>query len=384
MNYISPIRLKNSLEKALDLRLNQNAEIGYFDQVILSPKEFYYQITNSDVDIVFNGNYKVFVADLCDNNLLEITDKVYIEEQVDSKGIRQIGFEIVSIGQDFYFEELLLKFVNTLNGQIWYSNPLLITDEVKGTLFNYTSVNAFAGFDYPKFTAKMQSIRLNCKFNTLSNEITGSEYTNEIGNKVSSVSIMTDLESYIFDKLDNYTYRVLAYMLNHPIKYINGNRVTNSVLPKDIEIVGSSNFGASDFKVAMNYNELYNSKLQVAQPLILVDKKPFGNYTLLSLPNEIELTFNHDIELLTGTITLTQITPTSQIISTFVSGVITDNILTIDISGLIIENGTYQITVSNNFITSDFGSLGFTQWEFVVSDGEFDNTEFDNTEFLIN
>ena len=230
----------------------------------------------------------------------------------------------------------------------------------------------------------MQSIRLNCKFNTLSNEITGSEYTNEIGNKVSSVSIMTDLESYIFDKLDNYTYRVLAYMLNHPIKYINGNRVTNSVLPKDIEIVGSSNFGASDFKVAMNYNELYNSKLQVAQPLILVDKKPFGNYTLLSLPNEIELTFNHDIELLTGTITLTQITPTSQIISTFVSGVITDNILTIDIPGLIIENGTYQITVSEDFITSDFGSLGFTQWEFVVSDGEFDNTEFDNTEFLIN
>ena len=58
--------------------------------------------------------------------------------------------------------------------------------------------------------------------------------------------------------------------------------------------------------------------------------------------------------------------------------------LTVDISGLIIENGTYQITVSNNFITSDFGSLGFTQWEFVVSDGEFDNTEFDNTEFLIN
>ena len=147
MNYISPIRLKNTLKKALDLRLNQNAEIGHFDQVILSPKEFYYQITNSDVDIVFNGNYKVFVADLCDNNLLEITDKVYIEEQVDSKGIRQIGFEIVSIGQDFYFEELLLKFVNTLNGKIWYSNPLLITDEVKGTLFNYTSVNAFAGFD---------------------------------------------------------------------------------------------------------------------------------------------------------------------------------------------------------------------------------------------
>ena len=177
---------------------------------------------------------------------------------------------------------------------------------------------------------------------------------------------------------------MLSSILTHPIKYINGVRATNSVLPKDIEIVASSNFGASDFKVAMNYNELYNSKLQVAQPLILVDKKPFGNYTLLSLPNEIELTFNHDIELLTGTITLTQITPTSQIISTFVSGVITDNILTIDITGLITENGTYQITVSNNFITSDFGSLGFTQWFFLVGDGDYNSTDYDNADYFTN
>jgi hypothetical protein len=382
MNYISPIRLKNSLEKALDLRLNQNAEIGYFDQVILKPNKFYYQITNSDVDIVFNGNYNVFVADLCGNNLLEITEKVFIEEQTDSKGIRQIGFEIVSIGEDFYYQELILKFVNTLNGQIWYSNPLLVTNDVQSTRFEYTSINSFAGFDYPKFTGKMQSIDLNCRFNTLSNEITGSEYVNEIGNKVSSVSIMTDLESYIFDKLDNYTYRNLAYILNHPIKYLNGNRVTNSVLPKDIEITGLSNFGNSDFKVAMNYNEVYTPTLQVAQPLVLTNKYPFGSYTLY--PINIIATFNHNIELLTGTITLSKILPTEELISTFVTGVIVDNVLTIDIDGLLTGLGTYRVTISNNFITSDFGSLGFTEWDFRVGTGDFSNLHFNSIDFFTN
>ena len=380
MNYISPIRLQNTLSKALDLRLNQNAEIGYFDQVVLSPNEIYYQITNSDVNIVFNGNYKVYVADLCGNNLLEITEKVFIEEQTDSKGIRQIGFEIVNIGEDFYFEELLLKFVNNLNGQTWYSNPLIITDEAKSTRFEYTSVNTFAGFEYPKFTAKMQSIRLNCRFNTLSNEITGSEYTNEIGNKVSSVSIMTDLESYIFDKLDNYTYRTLAYILNHPIKYLNGNRVTNSVLPKDIEIVGSSNFGASDFKVAMNYNEVYNSTLQVAEHLELLNITPLGAYTIDSIPQFITLTFNHNISLQTGSIIL--FSGISGILGTFTTASITDNILSIDITGMITEIDVYKIIVSDGFITSDFGTFEGGIYDFNLTDAEFDNTEFNNN-FLI-
>jgi methionine-rich copper-binding protein CopC len=380
MNYISPIRLQNTLSKALDLRLNQNAEIGYFDQVVLSPNEIYYQITNSDVNIVFNGNYKVYVADLCGNNLLEITEKVFIEEQTDSKGIRQIGFEIVNIGEDFYFEELLLKFVNNLNGQTWYSNPLIITDEAKSTRFEYTSVNTFAGFEYPKFTAKMQSIRLNCRFNTLSNEITGSEYTNEIGNKVSSVSIMTDLESYIFDKLDNYTYRTLAYILNHPIKYLNGNRVTNSVLPKDIEIIGSSNFGASDFKVAMNYNEVYNSTLQVAEHLELLNITPLGAYTIDSIPQFITLTFNHNISLQTGSIIL--FSGNSGILETFTTASITDNILSIDITGMITEIDVYKIIVSDGFITSDFGTFEGGIYDFNLAVAEFDSTEFNN-DFLI-
>ena len=380
MNYISPIRLQNTLSKALDLRLNQNAEIGYFDQVVLSPNEIYYQITNSDVNIVFNGNYKVYVADLCGNNLLEITEKVFIEEQTDSKGIRQIGFEIVNIGEDFYFEELLLKFVNNLNGQTWYSNPLIITDEAKSTRFEYTSVNTFAGFEYPKFTAKMQSIRLNCRFNTLSNEITGSEYTNEIGNKVSSVSIMTDLESYIFDKLDNYTYRTLAYILNHPIKYLNGNRVTNSILPKDIEIIGSSNFGASDFKVAMNYNEVYNSTLQVAEHLELLNITPLGAYTIDSIPQFITLTFNHNISLQTGSIIL--FSGISGILETFTTASITDNILSIDITGMITEIDVYKIIVSDGFITSNFGTFEGGIYDFNLTDAEFDNTEFNNN-FLI-
>ena len=380
MNYISPIRLQNTLSKALDLRLNQNAEIGYFDQVVLSPNEIYYQITNSDVNIVFNGNYKVYVADLCGNNLLEITEKVFIEEQTDSKGIRQIGFEIVNIGEDFYFEELLLKFVNNLNGKTWYSNPLIITDEAKSTRFEYTSVNTFAGFEYPKFTAKMQSIRLNCRFNTLSNEITGSEYTNEIGNKVSSVSIMTDLESYIFDKLDNYTYRTLAYILNHPIKYINGFRVTNSVLPKDIEIVGSSNFGASDFKVAMNYNEFYNSIYQIVEPLELLSITPLGNYTIGDIPQFITLTFNHNISLQTGSIIL--FSGNSGILETFTTASITDNILSIDITGMITEIDVYKIIVSDGFITSDFGTFEGGIYDFNLTDAEFDSTEFNNN-FLI-
>lgn len=382
MNYISAIRLKNKLSDALDLRLNDNAILGSFDQVILNPAEVYYQITDSNIDIVFNGNYKVYVANLCGENILEITSKVFIEEQTDSQGIKQIGFEIVNINQDFYFDNVILKFENTLNNQFWYSNPVLITAEIQGTRFEYTSVNELFGIDYDKFNAKMQSIRLNCRFNTLSNEITGSEYTNEIGNKVSSLSIITDNESYIFDKLDNYTYRVLSRILNHPIKYINGYRATNSVLPKDIEIYGRSNFGASDFKVSMNYNEKYNTILQVAEPLQLLSITPFGSYTLASVPSEIVLTFNHDIYIEYGNLILSS--GLSGDLITFTNGIITNNIVTFDVSGLILENATYYINISSGFISSYFGSFEGGFFDFNVSEAEYEEDDYEGIDYFTN
>ena len=72
----------------------------------------------------------------------------------------------------------------------------------------------------------------------------------------------------------------------------------------------------------------------------------------------------------------------SGILETFTTASITDNVLSIDITGMITEIDDYKIIVSDGFITSDFGTFENGTYDFKVAAAEFDNTEFNNN-FLI-
>ena len=382
MKIVSPIRLMTNLTDALNIGLNFDATIGNFGQVCLSPKEIYYQISNGETDIVFNGNYKVYVADLCGNNILEITENVFIEEQTDSNGIKQIGYEILPINKSFEFDDVILKFQNTLNGNIWYSNPIQIREEVKSTRFDYFAYFDCFGYSYSKFTAKKQSIRLISYFKTYATESNSEEYVNEIGNKVSNFATLTNLENYIFEKIDNYTFRFVNQILAHPIKYINGNRCTNSPLLKDIELFGTSNIGNSEFKASINYNDTYTAGFQIAEALKLVTKTPIGRYTFTTLPSEIVLTFNQNVQVQSGTIKLYKSTTLLEVY-TPTEVTIVDNVATIPFGFLPAGFDTYYLEIIDGMFYNDiYGTLPLTKWEFVLSLADYKSIDYKDKDYF--
>ncbi len=250
------IRLKPTLEEALNSNAPSLASIGYFNQIRLSTSESYTQITNTKLGIAFDGNYAVYVCDCNGNELLDITDETTINEFTDNIGTQQISFTIDNIGVDFYEMPVLLKFKHTVSDYVWYSNIINITDENihLTSRFDYRDYYNFHGIAY-NIANVYQSIRLNCYFKATDSESKSVEYTSFDGIKVTSRLIETELEKYRFEQLDSFCYRRLNKLLSHPIVYINDNRITDKQTLKYTDFQGLSNFMAIDFTVAINYNE---------------------------------------------------------------------------------------------------------------------------------
>jgi hypothetical protein len=109
----------------------------------------------------------------------------------------------------------------------------------------------------------MQSIGLNCYFTRAVQESEERSYIQESGVKVSGKSVITEYQKFVFEKLDNYSYRRLNYLLATTQKYINGIRLTDKPLAKDGDFEGSTNFFKSEFVGAVNYNETFTRTPQL-------------------------------------------------------------------------------------------------------------------------
>ena len=72
------------------------------DTIVISPTNKTLQISNSLTNIAFDDSYIVSLVDCSDNVMLDITNKVYINEFQDINGIYQIAFEILPIEVDYY------------------------------------------------------------------------------------------------------------------------------------------------------------------------------------------------------------------------------------------------------------------------------------------
>lgn len=386
MNDYSFLRLLPDFNKAKSESLPALATIGYFNQIQLSTTGTYLQITTTPEGIAFDGNYNVFIVDCDGNHLKDITSNVAISEFTDNNGVQQIAFEITYINQDFYYKTVFLKFVHTVSDYVWYSNAILISDYKleETTRFDYRGFTEFNGIAYNNADF-FQSIRLRCRFELNDSESTSGQYTTFDGLKVTSRLIETEFEKYIFEEIDNFTYRRLNKLLSHQVIYVNGNRITDKQTIASSEREGDTNLFNIEFKSAINYKETFTPAFQIHDELALTFYAPFGNYTLAGLPLNIFGQFNRNISLITGgSIDLIDNSDDS-IIQTFTGFDITvlSNTISCDITGLITVNGSYKVRINGNTFLSVFNeTFPAFEWNFTVSNPDFLAADFDNDDFF--
>ena len=352
------IQFRNSLYNNKTLMMNGNANIGYFSQIVLRPNTFYCQ----KLPFLTDNEYSVFVADLCGNNLQEITEHCYFS-------LNYIEFASVF---DFYGQYVCLKIVNNINPiDIWFSNPVFITDEFYSVDLIYKNISE----NYK------QRSGLNCYFTRAVQESEVKTYVQESGTKVSGKATFTEMKKYVFEQLDNFNYRNINTALANTIVYLDSLRITDKPLLKDSDIDGSQNTFQSELTASVNYNDSFDYQLQIAEPLELLSYYPSTIYTLDSVENRITLTFNHSVDSVS-----------SSIIKLYKDDVFYINLDLIQIDSTTFEqdytfteNGSYKIEIeSGKFINTLYGQTEQISLEFFIFDGEFERTEFDNTEFLVN
>ena len=352
------IQFRNSLYNNKALDLNQDATIGYLNQIILRPFTFYCQ----KLPFLTDDEYSVFVADLCGNNLQEITEHCYF------------SFDFIEFASvyDFEADAVIIKIVNNINpNNIWFSNPLLITANFLTTEIDYKDIS----------DSYMQSAGIKAYFTRALQESEVKTYVQESGTKVSGKATFTEMRKYIFEKLDNFVYRHLNLALARSVVYLDSLRITDKPLMKDGDISGSQNTFQSELTASVNYNDTYIRTFQMAEPLALSSYYPNAIYTLSGIDSRITLTFNHSVDNVSSTI-----------IKLFKDGLFYVNLDLIQINSTTFEqvfnftdNGSYKIIIpANKYSKNLYGSLPYTELPFTILDGEYDNTEYDNTEYLTN
>ena len=362
----SIIRFKNNLNDALNLDLNDNAILGYANQIVLNPFKFYTQKT--PIEMIFEGAFTCYVADICGNNLQDITEHVYISENTNGNYIE------FATNFDFQKQLVLVKLVNNINpNEIWYSNPMFITE----------NVNLTTEFDYKNVSdAFMQSVELECFFTRSVQESEVKSYVQESGTKVSGKATFTEMRKYVFEMLDNFVYRRLNLLLSKTQVYVQGIRVTDKPLLKDSDIQGNQNTFSSEFVGAVNYNDTYTRILQMAEPLALVSYYPNSIYTLGTINDLIQLVFNHDID--TDNADLKVSLYKDDIFVSYLD-LIQINFTTFEQVYNFVSNGSYKIIIpANKYSSVLYGSLPYTELTFNIVIGHYNKDHYDSQHYSTN
>tara|TARA_R100000541_G_scaffold45643_1_gene52618 strand:+ start:2194 stop:3369 length:1176 start_codon:yes stop_codon:yes gene_type:complete len=385
------IRLKPTLNEALNTGNSPLSQYIYYNQIHLLPSENYLQTTNVKDGIVFNGDYRAELIDCEENILADITQNVGIYEFIDKNGINQISFELAKLNVDFGFKELILRLTHTVSNNAFYSNPFVLTAEssYETSRFDYKSYGYVNGVSY-EIAPYYQSIRLNFWFDNVENETEVSDYYQiSNGNTISNRALYKQLEKYKSEYLTRFAYERANIMLISDVIYVDGVRITNKPQVKNGDRLGFSNLFDGSFACYKDYNDTFIYGYQILEPLGLISQSPLGIYTLSSLPTEITGVFNRNITLNTGTIEIRKISDDS-LVQYYIEDDINviGNTFTIDITGVITLNDEYYITITSGLFTNGFetyeGIDDNISWTFKTSLGDFDNTDFNNIDFFTN
>lgn len=389
MRDFSFFKLENSVDEALRLSFDSPmSSQRYYQNIQLSPDEFYLQTLNHKEGIEFNGDYTATLVDFCGNLKLDITEKTIISEFTDSNGLSQISIEILPIKQDFYRQIVVLKLKHTESNKEYFTTPFNLTNYNinETTRFDYKSLKSFMGTDYA-IANNYQSIRLRTWYDRKTNDSEITDYYQITSqNTISVRPLYKQSEVYRTSFLTEFTTERLDVLLMNDIIYVDGIRMTNKTVIDNSERINGTNLrDESEFTVNKNFSDNYTPVLQLFDVLALNSKSPEGVYSLGTLPTDITLVFNKEISVLTGSVIVYDNSDDS-IIASFNETDVTispSNTATIDITGVITVNGEYRIEVSEGLFISNFDELSSSYtWLFEVVDADFLDADFDNNDFL--
>lgn len=392
MDY-SFIRFKPNFNQAKQMLDPKQSQFRYYDCIALHPLETYLQITGSEVDIVFNNSYKASIIDCNENELKDITANVSIFEGLDFKGVRQIAFEIVNIGQSWYGMPVFLKLESTINTEIkFYSNAFAVTDLNTDDTFrlNYKSYGFYQGTDYKNFNY-FQGIRLKGNFTQTTDETENAMYTQTDGNILSQNPTIVFSETWIFPEINNFAFRALSIALKSDLVYLDLNRVTDKPQLKNVPVEGRSNMFNAEVVLHRNLDAFYIDANQITEPFILLDKYP-NKYISLSIANanKITATFNKNVQL--GSEGFMRIYQVGGFLKATLSisdfDIVGNGIQSkLPISSYVDDYADYYVNFTNDLVLSTSNEPielnNNTTWTFKIGRGDFKNSDFKNTDFLI-
>ena len=391
MDY-SFIRFKPNFNQAKQMLDPKQSQFRYYDCISLHPLETYLQITGSEIDIVFNNSYKASIIDCNENELKDITGNVSIYEGLDFKGVRQIAFEIVNIGQSWYGMPVFLKLESTINTEIkFYSNAFAVTDLNTEYTFrlNYKSYGFYQGTDYKNFNY-FQSIRLKGNFTQTTDETENAMYTQTDGNILSQNPTIVFSESWIFPEINNFAFRALSIALKSDLVYLDFNRVTDKPQLKNVPVEGCSNMFNAEVVLHRNLDAQYLDNNQLTT-FVLTNKYPDSRILLSAANiNKIVGTFNKPIVLgIDGYLRIYQVGGFLKATLNPIDFDIVENSIQskLPISNYVDETGSYYIVFTTDLVKSTLNEnielTNITDWTFKITRGDWKASDFKASDFLI-
>lgn len=395
MDY-SFLKLHKTKNESLALGDFKDSQISFYVPIQLSPNETYLQITNSSENISLQSDYDVFVIDINESKLKDITANVFFSEFVDANGVNQVAWEVVNIGQDFGGKKVQIYFESTVSDSKYYTRPLLITNNrLQHTIrFDYTSYSSTSSVDYTN-APFVQSIRIKGYFNNVQNNSEAGEYYQiTTRNTISTRMLIKMAAEYTLDNIDLFTFDSLVYMFDSSTIFIDGIRVTNNPILEQGERLGKSSSLNASFVAFRDKNDTYTPTFQIADAnLQITSILPLGSYTSSTIELDAKVDFNNDIAINTGFVSVYDASDDSLVL-TFTEAdmqVLLGSQLYIE--GFLIPmipNGTYYVTMSAGLISSTlFGTIfeginDTTTWKFTIGVGDFNNSDFNNDDFFTN
>lgn len=380
------LRLEKDFATAINTDESPAVEIHYRGAIQLLPNETYLQISNSKTDIIFNDNYEVFYVDECGNELIEVTNKIFINEFVDNNGIKQITWEFIN-PPEMYLVPVSLRFINNDNGDTWYTNLFLSTDyESKFTSrLDYKSKGYHYGTQY-NVADFYQSIRLRFWFTNKVNESERKEYHQKSTDiTVSARNTKKRKERFTLENFDIFTIDRLEDIITNTYVYLNFVRHYSSIPIEFPERSGNTNMFEDEMLLNKSEDDVFEFSYQIYTGLQVVKFIPSGTFTTGAVIPQINVTFNQNITLGTGEINLYQ--SNGALLNTFnetelqVSG----NQISI-ITPIIMPNtDSYYLTIGQGLVEAvePFeGITNTTTWTYNIQGADFDATFFNNNDFL--
>lgn len=383
------IRFYDTLSEAVKADDVNAVSISYTGFIVLKPNDTFFQITDTPNGIEFATLESVKLVK-CDNTeVADVSDKFYFNQITDVNGINQIEFEFGYVGTDYGTQPLHLKLTD-INGNVFYTNAFLITNNQKSTLtFDYWADTDLYDIPY-SVSDKKQRITLNGIFNhTPTTATTNKSYTQTTGNKTNYRNIVSYSDKYLIEFIDRFCLNRLHFLFAHPFVYINGERVTISNVKFD-ERKGTSNLLSGDFEA--NYTgENYTYIPQLYEYLQLVSLTPENGSTisLSSFNFKFYANFNKEVSVATDAVAKLYKDNVLLLSSPYGDNFSANgNEVEFNFSAIAVdpfEEGDYSIRLEANKIFSGyemFGGFGVTDWVVVIAGAEFSSSDF-NDEFLI-